>query len=446
MPIECASPPLPSIAESDRLYRRALGLIPAQTQTLAKGPGQFVRGVAPKYLARGQGCHVWDVDGNHYIDLNMGVGPISLGYCYQRVDQAIRHQLSQGITFSLMHPLEVEVAELIGEVVPGVQAVRFSKTGCDVTSAAVRLARAFTGRETVLSCGYHGWHDWHIAVTDRNRGIPRGVREKTFTFRYNDLEHLEASLDTDVAAVILEPVVFAEPDAGYLAEVRRLCRRAGALLIFDEMWTGFRLALGGAQQFFQVEADLVTFSKAIANGMPLSVLAGRRDVMRQLEQDVFFFTTFGGEALSLAAARATILELRERDVPLHLDRQGAKLKNGYNALARRLGLGFTRCLGYNCRSLVTFDSAAGDPLEMKSLLQQEMIRRGVLWSGFHNLCYSHGDVEIERVLTAYEEALPVLRQAVEEGRVRAELQGEPVAPVFRRTDSFNLRPRVGEAR
>src|SRR5438105_4779070 len=305
----------PVTEKSDALYQRARQRIPSVTQTLAKGPTQYVNGVAPKYLERGAGCHVWDVDGNEYLDFNMAIGPISLGYCYPSVDRAIKAQLKKGITFSLMHPLEVEVAELVASVVPGVQSIRFSKTGCDVTSAAIRLARAFTEREKVLACGYHGWHDWTIGTTDRNRGIPQSVRALTATFNYNDIDSLASQLDPTTAAVILEPMLFEFPRDDFLAKVRDLCSQRGALLVFDEMWTGFRLALGGAQEFFGVQADLATFSKAIANGMPLSVLAGRADVMSLLEKDVFFYTTFGGEALSLAAAVATIDELREKAVP-----------------------------------------------------------------------------------------------------------------------------------
>src|SRR5882757_6447795 len=201
-----------------------------------------------------------------------------------------------------MHPLEVEVAELVRSVVPGAEMVRFSKTGCDVTSAAVRLARAFTGRKKVLGCGYHGWHDWYFSVTDRDHGIPEEVAALSSTFTYNDLESVRASLDDETACVLLEPMVFEEPRAGFLQELAVLCKARGALLIFDEMWTGFRVALGGAQERFGVRADLACFSKAVANGMPLSVLTGRADVMQLLERDVFFYTTFGGEALSLAAA------------------------------------------------------------------------------------------------------------------------------------------------
>ena len=404
----------PDITRSDALYARATGLIPAYSQTLAKGPGQYVKGVAPKFLQRGKGSHVWDVDGNEFIDFNMAIGPLSLGYAYDVVDDAIRAQLEEGITFSMMHPLEVEVAEMIRDVVPNAEMVRYSKTGCDVTSAAIRLARAYTGRNKVLCCGYHGWHDWYIAVTDRNRGIPRAIQDLTFTISYNDITSVEESIDEDTACVILEPTVFEAPRDGFLQKLRDLCTKHGIVLIFDEMWIGFRLALGGAQEFFGVQADLMTFSKAVANGMPLSILAGGSELMQLCDKDVFFFTTFGGEALSLAAAKATITELRDKNVPGALANQGRKLKNGYNDIAKTLGMEYTGCTGYDCRSLVTFDPKAGNPLEMKSLVQQEMIRRGVLWGGFHNMCYAHSDKDIAHTLAAYREVLPILKRAVEE--------------------------------
>lgn len=430
----------PVIEASDKLYARASGLIPAGTQTLAKGTTQYVKGVAPKYLMRGKGSHVWDADGNEYLDFSMGIGPVSLGYAYDAVDDAIKAQLANGITFSLMHPLEVEVAELIRRVVPGAESVRFSKTGCDVTTAAVRLARAFTGRSKVLGCGYHGWHDWHIAVTDRNAGIPQPVQDLSFTFNYNDLDSLAASLDDDTACVILEPTVFEAPKENFLRDLKALCERNGTLVIFDEMWTGFRLALGGAQERFGITADLACFSKAIANGMPLSVLTGRADVMRLLEKDVFFFTTFGGETLSLAAAKATIEEMAQKQVPARLDALGTRLKNSYNELAVELGVGYTRCSGFGCRTLVTFDGSAGDPLELKSLVQQELIKRGVLWGGSHTLSFSHTDEDIDYTLVAYREVLGILKRAVDEKNVAGYLRGEKVEAVFRRTSNFNVKP------
>jgi glutamate-1-semialdehyde aminotransferase len=435
---------LPVTARSNEWYVRATGLIPAYTQTLAKGPGQYVEGVAPKYLQRGKGSHVWDVDGNEFVDLSMAIGPLSLGYGYDAVDRAIREQLEDGITFSMMHPLEVEVAELIRDVVPNAEMIRYSKTGADVTSAAIRLARAYTGRSKVICCGYHGWHDWYISVTDRSHGVPKPVQDLTATFDYNDMESVADALDPDTACAILEPMIFDEPRDGFLQELKAACRKNGTLLIFDEMWTGFRFALGGAQEYFGVQADLMCYSKAIANGMPLAVLAGRADVMRLCEKDVFFFTTFGGEALSLAAAKATIHELRDRRVPACLARQGKQLREGYNALARELEMPYTRAIGADCRSLVAFDSTAGNPLEMKSLVQQELFTRGVLWGGFHNLSFSHTEADVAHTLNAYRDALIVLKQAVEAGSVRQALLGSPVQPVFRRTSSVSVRARNGK--
>ncbi|KAF0153131.1 MAG: aminotransferase class-III [Ignavibacteria bacterium] len=431
---------LPAIKKSNELYNRALGLIPSVTQTLAKGPTQWVNGVAPKYLVKGKGSHVWDADGNEYIDFMMGVGPLSLGYAYPKVDEAIKKQLEDGITFSMMHPLEVEVAELIREIIPNGEAVRYSKTGADATSAAVRLARAYTCKNKILCCGYHGWHDWYISVTARNNGIPEAVQANSFTFSYNDIDSLKNSIDDDVAAVILEPVVFHEPKENFLYKVADLCKEKNIVLIFDEMWTGFRMALGGAQEYFGIKADLSTYSKAVANGMPISILAGKKEIMQLADEDIFFYTTFGGEALSLAATKATIEELKEKNVPKFIDEQGSKLKNGYNEIAQKLGIDFTKAIGYNWRSMATFDDKAGDPLLQKSIMQQEMIKRGVLWQGFFNMSFSHSNEDVEYTLQAFEASLAILKIAVAENKLKEMLRGEPVQPVFRKVDNFNMKP------
>jgi len=436
-----SNPEYPVITESDKLFKRSEGLIPGYSQTLAKGPTQWIRGVAPKFLKSGKGSHVFDADGNEYIDFNMGIGPIVLGYCYEKVDNAIRRQLEEGITFSMTHPLEVELSEKLREIIPNAESVRFSKTGCDVTTAAVRVSRAFTKREKVLCCGYHGWHDWYIGVTDRNAGIPEAVKDLTYTFSYNDIETLIQSIDSDIACVILEPFVFEEEKNNFLKEVSEVCRKNGTLLIFDEMWTGFRIAAGGAQEYFGVTPDLACYSKAMANGMPISAITGRGDVMKLFEKDVFFFTTFGGEALSLAASMATIDEITQKNVPAYLSEQGKKLKDGYNKIAGELEMDYTKCAGYNCRTIMTFDAKSGNPLEMKSLVQQEMIKRGVLWGGFHNMCFMHSDEDVEYTLKAYAEVLPILKKAVDENNVRSYLKGEPVEPVFRKTGNFNLKPK-----
>jgi glutamate-1-semialdehyde aminotransferase len=431
----------PVIEQSNAWFERAARLMPAGCQTLAKGPGQFVDGVAPKLLRRGRGARVWDVDGNEFLDLSMAVGPLSLGYADPDVDRAIREQLEDGISFSLVHPLEVEVAELMRDFVPGAEMVRYSKTGADVTTAAVRLARAYTGRDKVLCCGYHGWHDWYVSVTDRHAGVPEATRDSSYTFDYNDLDGLDRALTDDVACVILEPVTFQPPSRDFLRGVRELCTRRGALLVFDEMWTGFRIALGGAQQHFDVRADLATFSKAIANGMPLSVLTGKAEVMRLCERDVFFFTTFGGEALSLAAAKATMLKLRAERVPEHIAKLGQRVLDGFSALVEEIELTCVRAIGLPYRTMLGFDGTECDPLALKSFVQQELLRHGVLWGGFHNFSLAHTNDDVDHLLAAYREILPRLKVAVAERSVEKQLRGRPLEPVFRKTTKFHTRPK-----
>jgi glutamate-1-semialdehyde 2,1-aminomutase len=433
----------PNITKSDELYERAVKVQKPVTQTLAKGPGQFTKGVAPKYIQKGKGSHVWDVDGNEYIDFNSAIGPISLGYAYPAVDAAIEKQLKDGITFSLMHPLEVELSELIQEIIPNAGAVKISKTGADVCSAAVRVARAFTKREKIFCCGYHGWHDWYIGITSRNAGIPEAIQNLTYTFEYNDIESIKSALDESVAALILEPFIFEAPKPGFLKELAEVCKANGTLLIFDEMWTGFRIALGGAQEYFDVKPDLAVYSKACANGMPIALLTGRSDVMELFNSDVFSYTTFGGEALSLAACIATINELRDKNVPQYLDEKGGLMKDGYNAIAIETGMDiYTRCIGYNCRTMVTFTPEAGNGLEVKTLMQQEMIKRGVLWAGFHNMCFSHSDEDIAYTLSAYRDVMPIMKEAIESGNVKSYLHGEVLEAVFRKVSNYNIKPKT----
>ncbi|MEO6524658.1 MAG: aminotransferase class III-fold pyridoxal phosphate-dependent enzyme [Mucilaginibacter sp.] len=432
----------PVITKSDEMYERALKVQAPVTQTLAKGPGQWTKGVAPKYIQKGLGSHVWDVDGNEYIDFNAAIGPISLGYAYPAVDEAIKKQLEEGITFSLMHPLEVEFSELIQSIIPNAEAVKISKTGADVCSAAIRVARAFTGRETVFCCGYHGWHDWYIGVTSRNAGIPESIQNMTYTFDYNNIESIKAALDETVAALILEPFIFEAPKPGFLKELAEVCKANGTLLIFDEMWTGFRIAIGGAQEYFDVKPDLAVYSKACANGMPIAILTGRKDVMDLFNSEVFSYTTFGGETLSLAASIATIKELQDKNVPQYLDEKGAVMKDGYNQIAIETGMDkYTKCVGYNCRSMVTFTPDAGNGLEVKALMQQEMIKRGVLWAGFHNMCFSHSDEDLAYTLTAYRDVMPIMKEAIESGNVKSYLKGEVLEAVFRKVSDYNIKPK-----
>ena len=424
----------PDISKSLAMFERADGLIPSWTQTLAKGPQAYVKGAAPIYLQRGKGSHVWDIDGNEYIDMTMAVGPLPLGYSTDEVDEAVKAQLADGMTYSLVHPLEVEVAELIREVIPGAEMVRYSKTGADVCQAAVRLARVHTGKTKILTCGYHGWHDWfsHSMVQG---GVPVAVQELHDTFPYNDLEALKAKLDDTVAGIMLEPMVFEEPAPGYLEGLRELCTEKGIILIFDEMWTGFRLALGGAQEHFGVTPDLAVYSKAVANGMPLSVLTGKADIMEHCNGDIFFYTTFGGEALSLAAAKKTIEIMKRDDVHTKLYAKGTFVKDGYQALVKKFGLEWTGITGKPVRTMLTFkDAGEFTALEIKSLLQQELIKRGILWSSFHNISLSHEQRDLDYLMEVYAVVLPLVDQAIKDGKVREMLRGPALGPMLRKVE------------
>ncbi len=435
--LEPAMPvPVRTLKKSLELKAKAASLIPGATQTLSKGSSQYVQGVAPLFLSRAKGSHVWDVDGNEYIDFPMALGPIILGHGYPAVDDAVRRQLADGVSYSLPHPLEVAVAERIIAMVPCAEMVRFGKNGSDATAGAVRLARAYTGRELIACCGYHGWQDWYIGSTSFNRGVPQSVQQLTLPFEYNRLDSLKrifAEHPGQVAGVILEPIGLVEPENNFLQNIKDLCRREGALLIFDEVITGFRIAPGGAQEYYGVNPDLACLGKAMANGYPLSAVVGARAVMQSFES-VFFSFTFGGEALSLAAALATLTEIAENNVIAHNWEQGRKLRDGAQVLAREFGVDrFVQCTGLPPRTVMSFtDECSRDDLLVKSLFQQECLKRGVLFSGGHNLCFSHTDDDIEYTLRVYRSALEIVGQAIRRNRVKELLEGEPVQPVFRR--------------
>ncbi|MFZ5994608.1 MAG: aminotransferase class III-fold pyridoxal phosphate-dependent enzyme [Thermodesulfobacteriota bacterium] len=430
------SPVTRELKNSVELKAKAARLIPSCSQTFSKGPSQFVQGVAPVFLQRGSGSHVWDVDGNEYIDYPMALGPIILGHNYPAITEAVNRQMQDGTTFSLPHPLEVEAAEMLVEIIPCAEMVRFGKNGSDVTAGAVRVARAYTGKEIVACCGYHGWQDWYIGTTTRNKGVPKAVQELTVAFEYNNISSLERIFDQHkgrVAAVIMEPVGVIEPRDGFLQQVRKLTRREGALLVFDEVVTGFRLALGGAQEFFGVVPDLACVGKAMGNGYPIAAVAGRREVMEVFDE-IFFSFTFGGETISLAAAVATIAEIRRQNVIGHLWEQGTKLKDGYNVLAREFGVdAFTRCIGLPPRTVITYKDENGEEsLVFKSLFQQECLKRGILFSGGQNICFSHSDADIDYTLRVYRTALEILAGTIKCGDAAQRLEGEPVQAVFRK--------------
>jgi glutamate-1-semialdehyde aminotransferase len=413
-------------------------VIPSCTQTFSKGFTQFVQGVSPIFIERGQGGLVFDVDGNSYIDYPLGLGAITLGHAYPEVDQAVVAQLQNGVSYSLPHRLEVELAERLCEIIPCAEMVRFGKNGSDATTGAVRVARAVTGRDLVLCCGYHGWHDWYIGTTTRRRGVPRATQAMTRAFPYGDLEALGrifAEHSGQVAAVIMEPMGSTLPPVGYLQGVKDLTHREGALLIFDEVASGFRVALGGLQQYFGVAPDLGCFGKGMANGYPISTVVGRRDVMEEFDRNFFSFT-FGGETAALAASLATLRVLEREQAISHMWGLGRKLMDGYNYLARHYGLEkHTWCQGLPSRAITVFKEADGqDSFVMKSIFQQECVKRGVLFIGQHKFCLMHTHEQIEETLGVYDEAFRVVQRAYQTASPAAFLEGPVLEPVFRRTD------------
>lgn len=426
-----------NLTRSYELLARAQELIPGVSQTFSKAPSQIVQGVSPIFLQRGKGAHVWDVDGNRFIDYPTSLGPIVLGHDDPDVTEAVVKQVSQGTIFSLSHPIELEVAERIVDAIPCAEMVRFGKNGSDATSASVRVSRAYTGRDVVATYGYHGWQDWYIGTTTRNAGVPKAVTSLTATFSYNDIGSLEkvfAENPGNVACVIMEPVGVVEPEAGFLQSVAALCKKNGTVLIFDEVLTGFRIAYGGAQERYGVTPDLACFAKAVANGYPLSVVTGRRDIM-ELFDEIFFSFTFGGETVSLAAAKATMDKMQREPVIDHLWKQGRKIQDGYNSLAAEFGIDdVTSCIGLPPRTVCTFSNTdtGEDDLLLRSILQQELIQRGILFLFGFNTSYALSDDDVSLTLDALRDAMPVLSMAKNSADPGKYLKGTSVQPVFRR--------------
>lgn len=424
----------PSFARSHELFQRALGSIPIASQTFSKSHLQLPRNHAPLFIERAEGAWFHDVDGNAYVDLVMGLGPMTLGYCDEDVDAAIRAQLENGIVFSLPSSLEMEVAEKLVELIPCAEMVRFGKNGSDATSAAIRLARAHTGRERVMCCGYHGWHDWYIGSTSRHLGVPDAVRDLTVSAPFNDVNVVEDRFRAhpgEFAALILEPASVALPDDGYLTALKDLCDQHGALLIFDEVVTGFRYHMGGAQTLYGVTPDLTCFGKGMANGMPLSAVVGRRDVMQRME-DIFFSGTFGGECLSLAAALATIEKLERTGTPDYFWHRGASMRRELNRVIDDHGLGDALAIaGEDCHLfLVTKDTEAAPAAKIRTFMLAELIREGVFTLGAVMLCRAFGDAEQGKLTGAFEGFASRLRYGLEKGTLDDMMYYPVIEPVF----------------
>lgn len=420
---------------SEEMLERALKSIPLGTQTFSKSRTQYPHGVSPYYAQKAKGCRLWDLDGNEYIDCISSLCAVTLGYNDPDVTSAVREQLEDGVIFSLPHKVEVEVAEEVIKMVPCAEMVRYGKNGSDATSGAIRLARAYTGRDRVAVCGYHGWQDWYIGSTLRNRGVPKATRDMTHTFQYNDIDSLHAlfrQYPGEFAAVIMEPMNVVEPEPGFLQQVQDLTNQHGALFVLDETITGFRFANGGAQELFGLKPDLATFGKGLANGYPVSAVVGRADVMALMEE-IFFSFTFGGETLSLAAALATMKKLQKEPVIETLITNGTMLQKGLRERVVRHSVeDFCSVAGHPTWSFfVIADCAPYSLWQIKTLFLQEMLKRGILTFGTHNLNYAHSVDDINTILQAYDEVLPLMKAAVQERKLESMLQCKPLEPLFK---------------
>ncbi|WP_142850770.1 glutamate-1-semialdehyde 2,1-aminomutase [Telmatospirillum sp. J64-1] len=425
------------------LQAKAHALIPGGSHTYAKGDDQFPE-EAPGFIRRGAGCHVWDVDGNEFIEYGMGLRSVTLGHAYKPVLDAAMREMVMGQNFNRPSPIEVECAEALLSMVPGGEMVKFAKDGSTVTTAALTLARAYTGRDMVALCSDHpffSYNDWFIGTTAVSSGIPEAIKALTATFRYNDIASLEdvfAAHPGRIACVILEAARVEEPKDGFLHKVQALCRRNGALFILDEMITGFRWANGGAQEVYGITPDLSAFGKAMANGFSLSALVGRREIMElggltSSRPRVFLLsTTHGAETHAMAAAIATMEVYRSEDVISHLHRAGERLRQGIEQAITAHGVaGKFSIAGPPCNLLYSTLDAEGRPSQdFRTLFLQETIRKGLLAPSFI-VSYSHSDEDIDRSIEAVDAALAVYRRALDDG-IEHYLRGRPVKPVYRK--------------
>jgi len=404
-----------SFSRSEVLFARAQQIVTGGT-TQGKAPNTLIPGEYPIYAARGRGAHLWDVDGNRFLDYILAYGIIVLGYCDPDVDAAAIREIEEGFAFPLTRPVQNELAELLVEVIPCAEMVHFFKTGSDTTTAAVRLARIATGRDKIVRWGYNGWHDW---CCTREAGIPKHVRDDVLTFRYNDLQSLEDAFRAhrdQVACVIMMPLEIEPPEPGFLEGVKEMAHRHGAIFILDEMRSGFHLAMGGGQEYYGVTPDLATFSKALSNGYALSVLAGRKELMQGLAQ-TYVSSTFFTNSLEMAAALACVQKLRRENVIAHLWRTGQSLMDGLDRLAEGIGIE-AHSTGVAPMPFLAFQYTDAEVREAaKYVFYTETTRRGVLLHPNHHwfVCAAHTEADVAHTLEVAEEGFRAVKEALGRG-------------------------------
>jgi glutamate-1-semialdehyde 2,1-aminomutase len=428
--------------KSSILRRKSHALIPGGCHTYAKGDDQYPQ-LSPGFIVRGKGCHVWDVDGNEFIEYGMGLRAVTLGHAYDPVNEAVYRQMQIGNNFVRPSPIEVECAEEFLSMITNAEMVKFGKNGSDATNAAIKLARAYTGRDLVAVCGDHPFFsvdDWFIGTTAMSAGIPKAIKALTVKFRYNDLESVKALFDqypNQVACVILEAEKDIPPADSFLHNLQELCKKNGVVFILDEMITGFRWHNGGGQAYYRIIPDLSAFGKAMGNGFSIAALAGKRDIMKLggLDHDrerVFLLSlTHGAENPALAAAIEVMRIYKRESVVDALWAQGERLRINVQKAIEDHGLkkNFAVVGKPCCMVFATRDGDGNPSQEFRALFLQEMIKRGILAPSFI-ISYSHMDTDVNRTIDAVHESLAVYKKALAEG-VHKYLLGPPVKPVFR---------------
>ena len=430
--------------ESDRFAERANRIIPGGAHTYSKGDDQFPA-KAPKIIDRGLGCKLWDVDGNEFTDMAMSLGSVILGHAYEPVLEAVRKEINKGVNFCRPSAIEGELAELLVELIPSAEMVKFGKHGSDAVTGAIKLARAYTRRKYVARCAddaFNAIHDWFIGSTVVNRGVPDEVKALTLMFKYNDIESCEKLFDeypNQIACFNLEPVSFIPPSDGFLEKLKALCEKNGTLLIFDEVVSGFRFALGGAQQMVGVTPHLAAFGKAMANGFSVSALVGQKEFMKlggitHDEERVFLLsTTHGGETHALAASIACINEIKKHNAIDHFWKTGQALMDGIKEAAKEVGAEkYINISGYGVKPAFSFNDETGEvSMVARTLFLQETIARGLLMP-YVVPCFSHKKETIDFAVECVRDALEVMKIAAESEGMNAAIEGAIVKPVFRK--------------
>ncbi|MEZ4860738.1 MAG: aminotransferase class III-fold pyridoxal phosphate-dependent enzyme [Caldilineaceae bacterium] len=444
-------PTYPDVSRSLELYQRAGELIPGWTQLISRRADQFAKGVSPIYAQRAKGSRFIDVDENEYIDWVNAVGAIILGHADEVVDGAVKEQIDRGSLYTLNSPLEIELAEELCITIPSAEMVRYTKGGGEACAVAARIARGATGRDKILFCGYHGWHDWYQAANFgvdpesgefpfagiEPTGVPKALAGTVIPFTYGNLPMLEALLDEhhgEVAAIMMEPARSELPPAGYLEGVKALAANHDVILIFDEVSCGWRLAIGGVQQVVGVTPDMTVVAKAMSNGYPMGAVVGSRAVMEPAAR-MFISSSYWSDNIGLVAALTTIRELKRRDSEARFKEIGEKLRTALNGAIADAGLKGA-CVGLHSNPVVSLETPAGiDPRQMSTLFIQEMARRGVHTYMSFKATLAHTDTDIAQTAAAAREACAVIKSGLEHENLDrllvADLKKEPFRRLVR---------------